>query len=245
MEVLMGTSSLAVTLACAVAAAATICAPCAQSQQPPSQSEPRLIVVGEGSVRVMPDYAQLTSGVTSKARSVKEAADDNSKLMTAVIAALVQGGVAQQDIQTSRFSVAPVYAANEPRTEPKLVGYSVSNQVTVMLREIGKVGDILDRLIAAGVTDVGNIAFLVSEPSKALDQARAAAIADARRKAEVYARAANLRVGEVVWITEDSGFAPQPVLRSQAAPPMAAQVPIATGEDTLRVKVTVGFAVVH
>jgi hypothetical protein len=97
-------------------------------------------------------------------------------------------------------------------------------------------------LIAAGATDVGNIAFLVSDPSKALDQAREAAIADARRKAEVYARAAGIRLGQVEWITEASGFGPVP-LRGQGASAARAAVPIATGDDTLEVTVTVGFTI--
>jgi hypothetical protein len=95
---------------------------------------------------------------------VKQATDANSKLMAAVTAALVQFGIAQQDTQTSRFSIQPFYT-NEPRGEPKLAGYSVSNQVTIKIREIGKIGDILDRLITVGVTDVSNIAFPVSDPS--------------------------------------------------------------------------------
>jgi uncharacterized protein YggE len=187
---------------------------------------------------VAPDYAQIRSGVTTRAKTVKEATDANSKLMAAVTAALLESGIAQKDIQTSRFSIQPVYAPQEPRTEPKLAGYSVSNQVSVTIRQIGKVGEILDRLVTAGATDAGNIAFLVSDPSKALDQAREAAIADARRKAEVYARASGLRLGRVEWITEDTGSAPPVPARVLAAP---APVPIASGEDTLRVRITVGF----
>jgi len=210
----------------------------AQQQQP---TEARIVVSGEGSVSVRPDYAQVRSGVTTRAKTVKEAVDANSKLMAAVIAALKDAGIADRDIQTSRFSIQPVYAPQEPRTEPRLTGYSVSNQVTVTIREIGKVGDVLDRAIAAGATDAGNIAFLVSDPSKALDQAREAAVADARRKAEVYAKASGVRLGRVEWITEEAvGGPPMPMLAQRAAPG-AAPVPIATGEDTLRARITVGF----
>ena len=169
----------------------------AQAQQTQSPPGGRVIVIGEGSVSVTPDYAQITSGVTTRAKTVKEAADVNSKLMAAVSNALVESGVAQRDIQTSRFSVQPVYAPQEPRAEPKFVGYSVSNQVRVKIRQIDKVGEILDRLVTVGVTDIGNVEFLVSEPSKALDQARDTAIADARRKAEVYARASGVQLGRV------------------------------------------------
>jgi uncharacterized protein YggE len=165
----------------------------AEAQQVQSPPDGRVIVIGEGSVSLTPDYAQIESGVTSRARTVKEASDANSKLMGAMTSALLESGIDQKDVQTSRFSVQPVYAPQEPRTEQKLVGYSVSNRVRVKIRQIGKVGEILDRLITAGVTDVGNISFLVSDPSKALDEARKAAMADARRKAEVYAEASGLR----------------------------------------------------
>jgi uncharacterized protein YggE len=216
----------------------------------PAQGQPRtppqgeVVVIGEGTVRVAPDYAQIDSGVTTRAKTVKEATDANSKLMASITSALLESGIAQADIQTSRFSIQPVYAAQEPRAEAKLTGYSVSNQVRVNIRQIGKVGDILDRLVAAGVTNVGNIAFLVADPSKALDQAREAAIADARRKAETYARASGVQLGKVMWITEDSGFAPPIAMRAGAPSGMAAApVPISTGEDTLHARVTVAFEI--
>jgi hypothetical protein len=230
----------------AVAAVAIVVAPYAQAQQPPAQAEARVIVVGEGSVHVAPDYAQIRGGVTTKGKTVKEATDANSKLMAAVTAALLNAGIAQADIQTAQFSIQPIYAPPQPQAEPKLVGYSVSNQVTVTVRALGKVSEILDRMVDAGVTDVGNVAFLHSDPAKALDQAREAAVADARRKAELYARASGFTLGRVVWLTEGSALTPpgpMPMFRAQAS--MAAPVPIAPGEDTLRVQITVGFDIAN
>jgi hypothetical protein len=212
----------------------------AEAQQPQSPAEARVIVNGEGSVSVAPDYAQISGGVTTKAKTVKDATDANSKLMTGITTMLLNSGIAQKDIQTSRFSIRPVYAPPEPSAEPKLSGYSVSNQVSVTIHDIGKVGEILQSLVTAGVTDVGNVAFLHSNPSKALDQARVAAVADARRKAEIYAKASGASLGRVAWITEDSGYAPpgpMMALRAKAAAP----VPIASGEDTLQVRITIGF----
>ena len=217
----------------------------AQAQQPPAEPPARIIVIGEGSVSVAPDYADIGCGVTTKAKTAKEATDANSKAMAAVAAALHGAGIEQKDIQTTRFSLQPVYAPPQPNTEPKLTGFSVSNQFRVTIRQIGNVGDSLDRLIAAGATDVGSVEFLHSDTSKALDQARTAAMADAKRKAELYAQAAGLTLGGVGWITEDSGYTPpMPFAAMRAAPAMAA-VPIAAGEDTLRVRVTVGFDVAH
>ncbi len=226
------------------AAVAILVAPCAQAQQPTTQPEARVIVIGEGSVPVAPDYAQIRGGVTSKGKTVREATDANSKLMAAVTAALLNAGIAQADIQTAQFSIQPVYTP--PQNEPKLAGYSVSNQVTVTVRALGKVSDILDRMVDAGATDIGNVSFLHSNPAKALDQAREAAVADARRKAELYAHASGFTLGRVAWLTEDTGaMSPvrTPMFRAQAA--MAAPVPIAPGEDTLRVQITVGFDIAN
>ncbi|MBV8241606.1 MAG: SIMPL domain-containing protein, partial [Hyphomicrobiales bacterium] len=132
----------------------------AQAQQAQIAQDGRVIVTGEGDVAVAPDHAQITGGVTTRAKSVKEATDANSKVMAAVTAALLEVGIEQKDIQTSRFSIQPVYAPQGPSTEPKFSGYSGSNQVRVKIRQIDKVGEILDRLVAAGGTDLGNIAFL-------------------------------------------------------------------------------------
>ncbi len=249
----MAASSLAATFAIRVAsrpflsgtallaAAVFVATVPAQAQQPQSQPQARVIVIGEGSISVPPDYAQIRSGVTTRAKTAREATDANSKLMAAVTAALLNSGIEQKDIQTSRFSVQPVYAPRQPNTEPKLSGFSVSNQVSVTIRQIAKVGEILDRLIAAGATDVGNIAFLHSDLAKTLDRAREAAIADARRKAELYARASGLSLGRVAWITEDSGYGPPIPMGAPRAAATAAAVPIAPGEDTLHVTITVGF----
>jgi uncharacterized protein YggE len=224
--------------------AVTISVPVVQALAQQTQSTPlgRVIVTGEGSVSVTPDYAQIVTGVSTRAKTVKEATDANSRSMAAITKALLDSGIAQSDIQTSRFSIQPVYAPQEPRTESKLAGYSVSNRVRVKVRQIDQVGAIFDRLITAGATDLGNVEFLVTDPSTALDQAREAAIADARRKAEVYARASGIQLGRVEWIAEDSGFAPPVPMRSQASSgATGASVPIASGEDTLRVRITVGF----
>ena len=209
-----------------------------------TSSPPGVVVIGEGVVSVTPDYAQIESGVTTRAKTAKDAVDANSKLMAAVTLALRESMIGDNDIQTSRFAVQPIYASAEPRTEPKLVGYNVSNRVRVTLRRVDKVGEVLDRLVNAGVTDVGGIEFLTSDSSKALDRAREAAIADARRKADVFAQASGLRLGPIMWIREEGGSAAPIPMRAQGAT-AAGPVPIATGEDTLRVRVMIGFDIVR
>jgi uncharacterized protein YggE len=234
--------------AMAIVGAAACFAPSASAQPAQAQNtiEARIVVGGDGSVDVAPDTARLSGGVTAKAKTVAEAVDKTSKTMTAITAALLQSGIAQKDIQTNRFSVQPVYAVPDPHGDQELVGYSVSNQVTLKLHDIDKAGPTLDRLVAAGATNIGNVVFEVSDPSTAMDKAREAAIADARRKAEIYARAAGITLGRVLWVKEESAsVAPIQMSQFAIAAGRAAPVPIATGEDTLRARVTVGFDTAH
>lgn len=235
----------ALVAAAALVGAGAAMAPDASAQPAPPQNatEARIVVVGTGSVNVTPDLVLLRGGVTTRAKTVKEAVDTTSKTMAAITAAMLESGIAQKDIQTVRLSVQPVYAAPEPRAEQKLVGFSASNQLIVKIHDIDKVGPTLERLVAAGATDIGNVEFQVSEQSKELDKAREAAIADAKRKAELYARASGLTLGRVLWVTEDSPLAPpMPMLRGGYDVARQA-VPISAGEDTLRTRVTVGFDV--
>jgi uncharacterized protein len=212
----------------------------AQTPEPKSVAQARVVVIGEGSVTVAPDYARIRSGVSTNAKTVKEASDSNAKLMASVIATLADAGIAKKDIQTSEFSIAPVYVSPTPPGGPKLSGYRVSNKVDVTIHEISQVGEILDRLVKAGATDAESIAFLISDREKALDQAREAAIANARHKADLYAHASGLNLGHVAWITEGSDFEPLASMQSRmklaSTPP-----PIESGEDTITARVTVGF----
>jgi uncharacterized protein YggE len=202
----------------------------------------RIVVTGEGSVRTPPDYAVISGGVTIRAKTAKEAAAANAKLMTALATALRDAGIAQEDIQTSRYLVAPVYAPPQQNTEAKLTGFSASNRISVKVRDIDSVGDIIDRLIGAGATDIGGVHFMHSDMSRILDEARQAAMTDARRKAQIYAEAAGIHLGNVVWITEDPAYTP-PYPMAAARVAAAAPTPIAAGEDTLRAQITVGFEI--
>ena len=213
----------------------------AQSVEPKSPAEARVVVVGEGSVTVAPDYVRIRSGVSTYAKTVKEASDTNSKLMTNIIAALAEAGIAKKDIQTSEFSIEPVYASPSPPGGPKLSGYRVSNQVNVTIHQVSQVGEILDRLVRTGATDAENIAFLISDREKALDQARVATVANAKHKADLYARASGVNLGRVAWITEGSDFEPIAPM-GVARPKMASSpVPIERGENTITARVTIAF----
>jgi len=195
-------------------------------------------VTGEATVSVAPDMAVIRIGVASQGKTAREASDANARQMTAVLAAIKDAGIAARDVQTSRLSLQPQYDPN--RNAPaRLLGFQANNQLTVKIRDIAQLPGILDRAIGAGANEMSGIEFTVSEQSKLLDQARAEAIADAHRKAELYARAAGAKVGHVMVISEE-GSAPPRAYPMQAMRAGAA-VPVAPGEQTLRVVVTVSY----
>jgi uncharacterized protein len=224
------------SLALAVAAATWLAAP-AMAQVPP----PAISVTGEATVSVPPDQAQIDGGVTSDAKTAREASDANNAAMGKVLLALKGAGIDEKDYQTSRLSLQPQYAPNRSGPSP-VVGYRASNRVTVKLRDVAKVANIVDVLVGAGANELGGINFMVSQASKLLDDAREKAIADARRKAEIYAKAAGVALGEPLNISEEGGSGP-PVFRSKMAAPMAASAPVAQGEETLSVSVSVSWAI--
>ena len=202
-----------------------------------AQAAERLVTVtGEATVAVPPDSAVIRIGVSSLEKTAREAGEANAKQMTAVLTTVKASGIAERDIQTSRLSLQPQYDPNKGGTA-RLTGFQANNQVTIRIRDIDNLPTVLDRAIAAGANEMSGIEFVVSDQSKLLDQARDEAIADARRKAELYARAAGAKLGQVVSISEE-GTAPQP--RPMQAV-RAAAVPIAPGEQTLRAIVSVSY----
>ena len=199
-------------------------------------------VSGEATVSVAPDLAQIDAGVANDAKTAKEASDANNAAMGKVLLALKGAGIAEKDYQTSRLSLQPQYGQNKSTGASPVVGFRASNRVTVKIRDVTKVAAIIDTLVGAGANDIGNIAFSVSQASKLLDEAREKAVADARRKAEIYAKAAGVTLGTPLSISEDG--AAQPVFRAKVGAPMAiAPTPIAQGEETLSISVSVTWAI--
>jgi len=165
-------------------------------------AERAVTVTGEATVSVPPDTAVIRIGVSSLEKTAREAGEANAKQMTAVLAAIKASGIAERDIQTSRLSLQPQYDPNKGGT--RLTGFQANNQVTIRIRDIDSLPTVLDRAIAAGANEMSGIEFVVSEQSKLLDQARDEAIADARRKAELYAKAAGAKLGQVISISTDT-----------------------------------------
>ena len=223
------------SFAVAVAAATWLAAP-ALAQVPP----PAISVSGEATVSVAPDQAQIDAGVSSEAKTAREASEANNAAMGKVLLALKGAGIEEKDYQTARLSLQPQYAPNRTGSSP-ITGYRASNRVTIRVRDVAKVANVIDVLVGAGANDIGGINFMVSAASKLLDDAREQAIADARRKAEIYAKAAGVTLGSPVSISEEGAPGPTPFRKMAAG--AAASTPVVQGEETLHVTVSVSWAI--
>jgi hypothetical protein len=221
-------------LAAAIGASALLAAPALAQSETPAIS-----VTGEATISVPPDQAQVEAGVTSNGKTAREASEANNVTMGQVLLALKAAGIDAKDIQTSRLSLQPQSAPNHSTNA--IVGYRASNQVTVRVRDVTKVASTIDLLVGAGANDIGGINFMVSQASKLLDDAREQAVADARRKAEIYAKAAGVTLGAPLSIAEEG--APAPVFRGKMALAPMAATPVAQGEQTLSVNVSVSWAI--
>jgi uncharacterized protein len=203
---------------------------------------PRKISInGHGEISVVPNLASVSIGVTSNGKTANEALAQNTKAMQQVFAALKTAGIADTDIQTSNFSVNPrlIYPQDGSNKPPVVDGYDVNNQVTVIVRKLDMLGGLLDQMVSAGSNQINGVSFSVDNADKILDSARTQAVADARRKAEIYAQAAGVKLGRIISISEGGAYQPPPVVfaRAKAAMDQAA-APMAQGEQSLSMDVS-------
>lgn len=236
----MKTSTLAAGLAALALPALAATAATAQDAPP----RPRIVVSGQGESALRPDMAVLTLGVMRQADTARAALDAANAAMAEVTAAMKAEGIEERDLQTSNFAISPVYAypsSDQPGQPPKITGYEVNNTLSVRLRDIAKVGAVLDKAVTLGVNQGGGIAFTNDDPSAALTEARIDAVKQASAKARTLAGAAGVKLGKVIEITEQS-YAPQPMAFAMKARDAApASVPVEAGENAYRVDVNVTF----
>ncbi len=205
---------------------------------PALAADPHTIAMtGHGEVRAAPDMAQVTIGVTASATTAAQAVAANSARMKTVFAALAKLGVPERNIQTANFFVSPQYTNGDNNTPRRLTGYQVNNDVTVRVEDVGKLGSALDALVAAGANQINGISFSIQNDGPLLEKARAQAVADARARAETYAKAAGVSLGPILSISEGGGESPpRPMYRMSA---MAAETRIAPGEQSVTADVSV------
>jgi hypothetical protein len=219
------------------AAFALLAGPAAAQQA--EASRPQVVVTGEGRVAAAPDMATISLGAQNDAATAAEALAATSAATAAILEGLTAAGIAARDIQTDQLSLSPRYDYSRGDGQPVLLGYTASNTVRVRVRDLATLGAQLDAAVAAGGNRFDGLAFGLQDPGPSEDMARTRAVEDALRKAALYAGAAGLRLGPVVSIIEQGGFAgPSPMFRAEAAP-AAAPVPVAPGELLTVATVTV------
>jgi len=215
----------------------------AQTPLQPAMVE-SVTVSGTGRTSLTPDRFTFTVGVQTAAPTVDDAVSENNKRVQSVIAALKRAGAADKDIQTSQFNIWPQQEYGEGRL-PRILGYQVSNSVTVRSTKIGDAGRLLGVAISAGVNTASGINFEVSDPARGRDQGLRAAFDDAKAKATLLAQAAGRTLGPAVIISEGiQQNNPQPMpMRAMAMEAKVAQdVPVEAGTQELTFLVTVTFA---
>jgi uncharacterized protein YggE len=208
---------------------------------------PTITVVGEGIATARPDMGVVTVGVVTQAPRARDALAQNSKSMGDVIAAVKETGIESRDIETSQISLQPQYSYPQggTREPPKLVAYQASNNVTIRVRDLDKLGTLLDRLVTSGANQIRGVELTVAEPGPLRDTARAAAMKDAARKAGILADAAGVRIVRVFSIIEDVPDAPRPIALRMSAEAAGGRpaVPIEAGEQEIRGRVTAVFEI--
>ena len=209
---------------------------------------PTLTVTAEGHSTRAPDLAVFSAGVSTTGATAGEALSANAAAMTRVIAALKAAGIEARDIQTSSISLNPVYEQRPynqaDNTPPRITGYTASNNVSIRQRKLAAFGKVIDTLVSAGANQVNGPNFQLDHPDAAMDEARIDAVTKARARAELYARAAGLKVARIISISEGGQndgpiarpFAPMLMARADKAP-----TPVEAGEQDLTAQVTINF----
>jgi uncharacterized protein YggE len=201
----------------------------------------RLDVSATGEVSRVPDIANISAGVVTRAASATAAISQNAARMERVRAALKRAGIEDRDIQTSSINLNPEYRYQDNQA-PVLTGYTASNQVSIRFRDIRNSGRILDALVAEGANQINGPSLSIDKPEAALDEARTKALAVGRARAELYARSLGLRVAKLVSVSESGGYSgPQPMVMSRMAVAEAAQTKIDPGEQQLQVTLAMTF----
>jgi uncharacterized protein len=199
-----------------------------------------LDIVGSAQVHVAPDAALISTGVVTEGDTAAAALKANSAAVAKVVEAIRSFGVEVKDLQTNGLSLAARnYRPDKPSAtdKPHIIGYTAANTITVRVRDLAKLGDLIDKVAVAGANRIDGIEFVVSNQDGLLDEARRKAVADAKGKADLYAQAAGLTLGKVMSLTEESGSpVPRPMGRAMSMS-TAAPVPVEAGEMTLSMRV--------
>jgi uncharacterized protein YggE len=232
---LLGLMFAALTLAALIPPAMAV-------ERPGHGFGPSIVVQGVGVVTARPDMAVLNAGVTSQSATAKAALAAHKEIMAKVLAGLAAFGIADGDVQSRHVNLRPVYPRKNQNDGVRApVAFRASGQVRVRLRQIGRLGEMLDRLTAAGVNNLSGLHFAVAKPEPLQDRARVLAIGEAKRRAQLYAAEAGVELGPVLRIREGGGHGPRPEFRAMS--PSSAGRAVAVGETEFRITVSVVYAI--
>jgi uncharacterized protein YggE len=204
-------------------------------------------VTGEGEVTAIPDIATLRLGIEAQDSTVVAARDSAATAMNNVINSLTSNGVAQEDIQTEYFNIQQVTRWNNDTQTQDVIGYQVSNIVNVKVRNLENTGMLIDAVVSAGgdLTRVNSIDFSIEDPSSYYQEARKAAVTDARDTAEQLADYSGVKLGNVIYISE--GTSNQPIVQRSGAiaatDVSAVETPISTGQLTISTSVQICYSI--
>ncbi len=209
-----------------------------------NQSSPSVLNINASAdLKQAPDIAIISAGVITQSRNAKTAMADNANKMAAAFAAIKAAGIADKDMQTSGINLQPqyVYEENKP---PRITGYQASNNLTIRVRQMDKVGTVLDAVVAQGINQISGPNFSIDNPDAALDKAREEAMLTAMRRANIYARASGMKIKRVISINESGGYQPpqpMPMMMAKSAMMADAATPVAGGEVTMSINLSVQF----
>lgn len=205
-----------------------------------------LSVSAQADARRVPDVATVSAGVVTQSADANSAMRANATQMEKVMAAIRAAGVAERDIRTSGVNLNPQYKYVENQN-PTITGYQASNTVDLKVRDVARLGQVLDALVASGANQVNGPSFEIDQPEPVYDEARRAALGKAQARAQMYAKELGLRVRRIVSISEGGGFTP-PVpmpMMAMASRSKEADTSVSPGESTLTANLDVVFELVH
>ena len=209
-----------------------------------AQEAGRIVVNGHGVVETVPDMATISMGVVSEAKTAGDAMAKNSDAVAAVLKQLAGAGIESRDIQTNNLSLSPRWnnGGSMSKAPPQIVGFIATNTVSVRVRDLAQLGVVLDAVVQNGANSFHGLSFGLQDMEPAQNEARVAAIKDAMAKAQLYATAAGVELGDVVSISDGAVRSVGPVMM-QADMMRSAAVPVAQGELSVTADVTVVFGI--
>lgn len=206
-----------------------------------------LVISAEGRSSRTPDLAVFSAGVTTQGKTAREAMSANAAAMSKVFAQLKQAGIAERDVQTSTINLNPIYGQpvlderGQVVREPLIIGYQAMNMVSIKQRDLKGFGKVLDALVVSGANQISGPGFEIDNPAAAQDEARVNAMKAARSRADLYAKAAGLRVVRILSISEGGYNPPTPVMYAKAEMADTASTPVAAGQVETSVSVNLQF----